>query len=42
LAKAWYAEPRESGWRARTLQESQNVLVSVGLAGDFWQLPRGN
>jgi hypothetical protein len=40
LAKAWYADPRASDWRPRTRDESQRVLASVGLTGDFWELPR--
>ena len=37
LAKAWYADPRDRNWRPRTREESQSVLSSVGLVGDFWQ-----
>ena len=39
LAKAWYADPRDPDWRPRTRDESQAVLASVGLTGDFWELP---
>jgi hypothetical protein len=38
LAKAWYADPRASGWAPRTMEESQAVLHSVGLRSPFWQL----
>jgi hypothetical protein len=38
LARAWYGDRLEPGWRPRTLQESQAVLADVGLAGDFWRL----
>lgn len=31
---------RSEEWRARTREESQQVLESVGLAGEFWELPR--
>ena len=40
LANAWYADPRAGDWRPRTRDESQTVLASVGLTGDFWELPR--
>jgi hypothetical protein len=39
LAKAWYVDPRNSNWRPRTREESQQVLASVGLVGEFWELP---
>lgn len=40
LAKAWYTDPRSEDWRPRTRDGSQAVLNSVGLTGDFWELPR--
>jgi hypothetical protein len=40
LAKAWYLDPRQPSWRLRTRGESQAVLASVGLEGEFWELPR--
>ena len=40
LAKAWYADPRAHDWRPRSRDESQAVLASVGLTGEFWELPR--
>lgn len=39
LAEAWYVDPRQARWRPRTRDESQRVLASVGLVGDFWELP---
>lgn len=39
LSRAWYTDPRDPAWRARTRDESQQVLASVGLTGEFWQLP---
>ena len=39
LAKAWYLDPRDPAWRPRTRDESQRVIGSVGLTGDFWELP---
>ena len=40
LAKAWYADPRSPTWRPRSRDESQAVIRSVGLLGDFWELPK--
>jgi hypothetical protein len=39
LARAWYVDPRSPQWRARTRDESQAILASVGLTDEFWQLP---
>jgi len=39
LANAWYADPRLPAWRARTRDESQDVIASAGLRGEFWELP---
>jgi len=39
LAKSWYTDPRSEDWRPRSRDESQEVLRSVGLTGDFWELP---
>lgn len=39
LARAWYADPRDPGWRPRTRDESQAVLAGAGLQGEFWELP---
>ena len=39
LSRAWYVDPRAPGWRPRTRDESQKVLASVGLTGEFWELP---
>ncbi len=38
LAVAWYGDRMLPGWRPRTRPQSQAVLASVGLAGDFWNL----
>jgi len=40
LARAWYADPRSREWRPRSRDENQAVLASVGLTGEFWELPR--
>ena len=40
LARSWYTDPRARDWCPRSRDESQRVLTSVGLVGDFWELPR--
>jgi hypothetical protein len=40
LSTAWYQDPRNPNWRIRTRDESQEILASVGLTGEFWELPR--
>ncbi len=38
LAVVWYGDRLARSWRLRTLPESQALLASVGLTGDFWRL----
>ena len=38
LAERWYGNRLQPDWRPRTLAESQAILDSVGLTGDFWRL----
>jgi Alkylmercury lyase len=38
LAKAWYPDRRRSEWTPRTVEQSQQILESVGLRGEFWAL----
>ena len=38
LADRWYGNRLDPDWRPRTLAESQAILDSVGLTGDFWCL----
>jgi hypothetical protein len=38
LARRWYGDRLEPDWRLRTLEESQLILDSVGLTGEFWRL----
>jgi hypothetical protein len=38
LARRWYGDRLEPDWRPRTLEESQAILDSVGLTGEFWRL----
>jgi hypothetical protein len=38
LARRWYGDRLEPGWRPRTLAQSQAILDAVGLTGEFWRL----
>ena len=38
LARRWYGDRLEPGWRPRTREASQAIFTAVGLAGPFWQL----
>ena len=38
LARAWYGDRLDPDWRPRTRDESQAVLASLGLTGEFWEL----
>jgi hypothetical protein len=38
LARRWYGDRMEPGWRPRSRDESQAILDAVGLTGDFWRL----
>ena len=38
LAERWYGNRLAPDWRPRMLAESQAILDSVGLTGDFWRL----
>ena len=38
LAKAWYADRLEPGWRRKTPEEAQAVFAEIGLMSDFWRL----
>jgi hypothetical protein len=38
LARRWYGDRLAPDWRPRTLAESQAILESVGLTGEFWRL----
>jgi hypothetical protein len=39
LARAWYGDRMDPGWRPRTRDQSQAVLDRLGLTGAFWTLP---
>jgi hypothetical protein len=38
LARAWWSTRLDPGWRPRSADDSQAILESVGLTGDFWSL----
>ena len=39
VARRWYGDRLEAGWRPRSREASQAILESVGLSGEFWRLP---
>lgn len=38
LAQAWFTDRRSSGWRRRTIDETEALLQSLGFTGQFWNL----
>jgi hypothetical protein len=38
LARIWYEQRLEPGWRRRTAEEAQAVFEDIGLTGPFWDL----
>jgi hypothetical protein len=38
LARAWWWSRLDPGWRPRTAEESQAILDTLGLTGEFWAL----
>ena len=38
LARRWYGNRLSPDWHPRSLAESQAILSSVGLTGEFWRL----
>jgi hypothetical protein len=39
LARGWYGgDPRDIGWRRKTLDEAQTYFTSLGLTSPFWSL----
>jgi len=39
LAKRWYKNRMEPGFRGRTLAEATAIFQDLGLRGDFWRGP---
>ena len=38
LAHGWYKNKAKPDWRRHTPEETQRLLVDVGLTGSFWSL----
>lgn len=38
LARTWYADKMQPGYRRKTPDEAQAVLDALGLTGPFWRL----
>lgn len=38
LAHGWYKDKLKPGWRRHTVDETEALLASVGLTGDFWNV----
>ncbi len=38
LARIWYHDRLEPGWRRRSAEEAEELFRSLGLVGDFWRL----
>ena len=38
LARRWYGDRLDPGWRPRTVAASQAILDEVGLTGPAWRL----
>ena len=41
LARTWYSNRLDPGWRRRTVEEAQAVFERIGLTGPFWDLRAG-
>ena len=39
LGRAWYRDRLDPDWRRPTTDEAMRAFASVGLTGDFWELP---
>ncbi len=39
VARRWYGDRLDPGWRPRPREESQRILDEEGLRGGFWRLP---
>ena len=38
LARAWWSDRLEPGWRPHTRDQNQATLDHIGLDGEFWRL----
>ncbi len=39
LARAWYHDRMQPGWRRKTPEEAQELFTRLGLTSAFWELP---
>jgi hypothetical protein len=39
LAHAWWRDRLSPEWQPHTREQNQAILDSLGLTGEFWQLP---
>jgi hypothetical protein len=39
LARAWWGDRLDPGWRPHSRQQNQDILSRVGATDDFWRLP---
>lgn len=39
LARDWYGDRLDPGWRPRDRDASQAILAAHGLTSEFWRLP---
>jgi hypothetical protein len=37
LARQWYQDRCQPGWRRRTVEEAHALFAALGLTGDFWK-----
>jgi hypothetical protein len=38
LARIWYSDRMDPGWRRYTPAEATAAFAAIGLTGEFWQL----
>jgi hypothetical protein len=38
LARPWYADRLDYGWRPRTADVMERLFAEAGLTGDFWRI----
>lgn len=38
LARGWYKDKLKPDWRRQTPEETEKLLISIGLVGDFWSV----
>jgi len=38
LARRWYGDRLDLGWRRKTPQARQTILTDLGLVGEFWRV----